>query len=377
MMESKRILNTLGQIDGKYIEEAEAAVRCETGRGIAGQTVAKAGATQQVVPAKSSGRNSENRKIGYSWGALAAACICVIVLGVSVLGGLGTGDLPYVGTLESGESASPEDETGGGESVSPTKGADGNEDSSLPTGETSAVGITIPPVKVELPKGGVSADMSLFFIYQGRFYAEYEHLKGQEDIVGEYLATVSGSIDEWTSSEDYLELTGSMGGEIYTVKGMNPEFMLCSRFGDYVITYINNSGLTLETGADLFEERLCLTGNYRSVEFETRESWHYSKDEVYALGSEHEAAVSRFVEAMNEAEFMWAKDIPLGEGQNNIYNDKEIYHLYFRMDSGMTVHLRLFEGGYVMFAGVRAVCVQVDADSFDNLINCLTAILQR
>lgn len=359
MMESRRILNTIGQIDGKYIEEAEAAVRCETERMTADRTVAKTETIWRGMPAKNTqGSSRKGWKIGYGWSALAAACVCVIVLGVSVLGGLGTGDLPHVGT-ESGES------------VSLTGNTDGSEDSSSPTGETPMVGITIPPVKVELPEKGTSTDMSLFFIYQGRFYAEYEHLKGQDDLVGEYVATVTPSIDEWTSGEDYLELTGTMGGEVYTVKGMNPEFMLCSRFDDYVITYINSSGLTLKTGVDLFEERLCLTGNYRSVEFETRESRHYSKDEVYALGGEHEAAVSRFVEAMNEAEFMWAKDIPLGEGQNNIYNDKEIYHLYFRMDSGMTVHLSLFEGGYVMFAGLRSVCVQVETEAFDALIAIL------
>lgn len=338
-MESKRILNSIGQIDEKYIVEAETAVQCESGR-------------------------VKNRRASYSWGALAAACICVIVLGVSALGKFGTGDLPYVGT-ESGENVSPTGDTGG------------NEDSSSPTDETPMIGITIPPVKVSLPDKGVTADMSLFFIYQGRFYAEYEYLKGQADLIGEYVATVTPSIDEWTSGDDYLELTGTMGGEVYTVKGMNPEFMLCSRFGDDVITYINSSGLTLENGADLFEERLCLTGNYRSVEFENRESWFHSEDEVYELSSEYEATLNRFIEAMNEAEFMWAKDIPLEEGQDNIYDDKENYHLYFRMNSGMTVHLRLFDGGYVMFAGLRSVCVQVDADSFNNLINCLASISQR
>ena len=339
MMESRRILNSIGQIDEKYIVEAETAVQCESGR-------------------------VKNRRVSYSWGALAAACICVIVLGASAFGWFGTGDWPYVGT-ESGES------------VSSTGDSSESKDSFSPTDETTMVGITIPPVKVSLPDKGVTADMSLFFIYQGRFYAEYEHLKGQDDLIGEYVATVTPSIDEWTSGEDYLELTGTMGGEVYMVKGMNPEFMLCSRFGDGVITYINSSGLTLENGADLFEERLCLTGNYRTVEFENRESWYYGKDEVYELGGEHEAAVSRFIEAMDAAEFMWAKDIPLEEGQDNIYDDKEIYHLYFRMNSGMNVHLRLFEGGYVMFAGLRAACVQVDEDSFNSLINYLASISQK
>ena len=107
------------------------------------------------------------------------------------------------------------------------------------------------------------------------------------------------------------------------------------------------------------------------MEYEGRESWFYGKEEVHSVGGEHEAVISRFVEAMNEAEFMWSEDIPLEEGQRNIYDDKEIYHLYFRMENGLTVHLRLFDGGYVMFSALHRVCVQIDETAFSEITELL------
>ena len=67
---------------------------------------------------------------------------------------------------------------------------------------------------------------------------------------------------------------------------------------------------------------------------------------------------------------MYTDDMPLDEGQKNIY-DREIYHLFFRMNNGMTIHLRLYDCGYVRFAGLIPVCVKMDTGTFNALVDLL------
>ncbi|MBQ8813209.1 MAG: hypothetical protein IJZ85_01750 [Lachnospiraceae bacterium] len=346
MMESRQILSALGEIKEKFVLEAEAgepfreagAADVDRAAGKTWRMSRRKAVTGRKKTVTGQRKAEMGRRNGRGWKILTAACAAI--LGVAILGGgLGAGEWFRVGTQSRTE-------------------------------ETPAVGVVIPPLEVSHEENSV-ADMIGFFIYQGRVYVQYRLENGIDDLVGEYVGRATGSIDEWSSEEDYVELAGSISGDIYTVNGMSPEFMLCIPRGEQVDLFINDNGLTLETGADLFEERLHLSGNYLAVEYEGRESWFYGKEEVYSVGSEHETVISRFVEAMNEAEFMWAEDIPLEEGQRNIFDDKEIYHLYFRMENGLTVHLRLFDGGYVMFSALHRVCVQIDEAAFSEMTELL------
>ncbi len=52
-------------------------------------------------------------------------------------------------------------------------------------------------------------------------------------------------------------------------------------------------------------------------------------------------------------------------------DETENYHVYFEMADGTTVHLRLYENGYVRWQGILDICVQVSADSFDTLVNLM------
>lgn len=305
-MENRRILNVLGQVDDKYIEEAAPA----------GRTV--------------------KRRVWTKWAA-AAACLCLIIFGAVIFSNRDT-------------------------TVVYNSGITVSED-----------GVTIPPKQVTLSVAdNVDADMIGFFIYQGRCYVQYEWIFDEVDVIGEYLGTATGMIDEWTPNEGYVELAGSVRGDFYSVNGFDPAFMLCMRRENGAVEiYINDSGLTLKTGADLFEDLLHLSDNYVEVQFETRNSWYNSMNNVFTVKSEYSDAVRSFVAALDDAPFMRTEDIPLSEGQDNIYDALEIYHMYFLTDSGVTIHLRLFEGGYVRFQGIIGACVKVDDESFQALIDLL------
>lgn len=233
-------------------------------------------------------------------------------------------------------------------------------------------GVTIPPLKVSLSKPSENsvADMLAFFIYQGRCYAQYEWIYDNADMVGKYLGTATGLINEWTPQDGYVELAGSVRGDFYEVKGYDPSFMLCMiDETDAVSTYVCNTGITLKYGSELYEDRLHLAGNYCAIEYESRASWYYSKKEIFQL-DDAENVIADFLEQLNSAEFMPRSSLPLKDGESSVF-DTETYHLYFKMNNGTTVHLRLCENGYVFYQGILPVCVQIPEESYGALLGLL------
>ena len=276
----------------------------------------------------------KKKNIGVKWGAM-VACLC----------------LAFVGTVIWQQSTAPNNE-GNGVMISEN-------------------GVTIPKMDISL-SANPKADMIAFFIYQGRCYVQYEWIYTNENIVGEYLGTATGLIDEWTPKEGYVELAGSVKGDFFAVKGYDPVFMLCMKdAAGAVSTYICNTGITLKYGSELYEDRLHLSENYYAIQYETRESWNYSKGELYPFNDNNDIVTS-FIERLGAAEFMPWDIVPSKEGKTHtsIY-DTEIYHVYFKMNNGTTIHLRLYENGYVRFQGLLDVCVQVPEDDFNSLINLL------
>lgn len=235
----------------------------------------------------------------------------------------------------------------------------------------SEEGVTIPPMTVSLskPPENSAADMPAFFIYQGRCYVQNGWIYDNADIVGKYLGTATGLINEWTPQDGYVELAGSVRGDFYEVKGYDPSFMLCMKGTDAVSTYVCNTGITLKYGSELYEDRLHLAENYSAIEYESRASWYYGRDEVRQL-NDADGVVEDFLEQLNSAEFMPRSSHPLEDGRSSIF-DTEIYHLYFKRNDGTTIHLRLCENGYVLYQGILSVCVQVSEESYGALLELL------
>ena len=284
----------------------------------------------------------------------AAACVCIVLGGVFAASRYGIFDQ----ALES--------ESDGAENEMMADGENGLSGGS----DTGSLGVTIPKTEVSL-KAGQTADMLAFFIYDGRMYVQYEWIYDHPELAGEYVGRSTGLIDEWTKKDGYVDFAGSVPGDFYTVNGFDPSFMLCMKYEDgSVSVYVNDNGLTLCKGSDLFEDRLHLSGNYSEVEYQTRHDWVKSLGNVKTLSDESAEVIEAFVDELNKGSFMYTDDMPLEEGQKNIY-DREIYHLFFRMNNGMTVHLRLYDGGYVRYAGLIPVCVKMDTASFDALIALL------
>lgn len=285
----------------------------------------------------------ENRRFWLKTG-IQAACLCVVVLGILSLGKF------------AGSPGALDDSDGSGNEQSAEQAENaGSQD----------VGVTIPKTKMEVKEYLMAeVDMIAFFIYQGRSYVQYEWIDDGESLVGEYLGTATGTIDEWTKEDDYVELSGSIGGDFYSVNGYDTAFMLCMKMENgNISTYINDNGITLTKGSELFEQRLQLAGNYETVLYQTRENWFYDLGEKNEIKDEQLAVTERFVEALNDAIFV--------EGTEISVDEDEIYHMFFEMKNGMTVHLRLYKGGYVRFQGIWGAVAKMDENIFNEMIDAM------
>ena len=231
-------------------------------------------------------------------------------------------------------------------------------------------GVTIPKLNISISENS-SANMIAFFIYQGRVYVQDEWLSNAHNLIGEHLGTATGSINEWTKKEDYVELSGSVYGDFYSVQGYDPSFMLCMSHDDGTVsTYVNNNGITLKYDSELFEDRLHIHDNLEKITYQTRNDWFYDTGITAELKLDS-VEIDAFLNALNSAEFMLLDDIPLNEDDLSVYDAIEIYHLFLKMKNGMIVHLRIFEGGYVNYDGINGICVKVDSEKFNEFINLL------
>lgn len=235
----------------------------------------------------------------------------------------------------------------------------------------TAKGITIPKAEVALSQTeGVAADMLAFFIYQGRCYLQYDWIDHGSDLVGEKVGTATGLIDEWTPAEGYVELAGSVSGDFYTVRGFAPAFLLCMKEeGNAVQLFVCNNGITLYRGSELFEDRLGLSDGLKAVTYEDEDSWYDGEEDIHILHNLD--AVKTLIAAMDEAAFQLSDQADLYEEKKDGGLSKELYHVYCKLDNGVTVTLRLFQGGYVTFTGLPDACVQVPEATFDAFLAAL------
>lgn len=278
-------------------------------------------------------RSKRKKNAWVKWGAM-AACLCLV----------------FMGTMIWRQSA-------------PTYNKDHKEDFGIIVSEE---GVTIPKMNVLLSsKDQAGADMIGFFIYQGRCYVQYEWIYNDVHFIGKRLGTATGLIDEWTQADGYVDFAGSVDGDFYVVEGISPEFMLCMRFDNgAVCTYINDNGITLKTGTDLFEDRLHVSETYTGLTYQNHGAWKSGDEEYFILKESYGQEVLLFLEALNQASFMPREDAPYGYNQ-------VLYHIDLALENGMNVKLRLFPDGYVYFDGIGSVFLKMETEAFERFVALL------
>lgn len=248
-------------------------------------------------------------------------------------------------------------------------------------GVESLAKVEIPAYEfsLEKPKGNVEMDMLAFFIYEGRCYVQSEYYKDGRSVVGDYVGTSIGMIDEWTKEDGYVDYAGSIAGKFYEVKGYDPSFMLCMKFEDGAIeTFINNNGITLGKGSDLIEDRLHLKNNFEKVTFKTQKEWGEGLQVNHVLPEEYNELSNQFLESFSSDDFMYIKDTPLDvNGTGRYHENKDNYYLTFHTKDGLQFDFVLYENGYVSFQAFHSVCVQIDPALYEEMIGTLKNVYEN
>lgn len=227
--------------------------------------------------------------------------------------------------------------------------------------ESERVTVTIPAFKVNLKKeDDLVADMVGLFIYEGRCYVQTcEYMA--KDVIGEYVCTTTGLIDEWTEKDGYVELAGSFAADIYTVKGVDPEFMLCTMYDDGVVeTFIHNNGISINRGAEILEWLGFEVGMEDYTVFASK-----GNSCVNLVSEESLEILDKFFVNFSENEVILREDISAS------INDDDIYHLTIVTEEGVPLRFELLGEGYVSYYGLDKVCVKLDTEVYKRVITLL------
>ena len=244
--------------------------------------------------------------------------------------------------------------------------------------ENTPAQLVIP--SVELPNSpmedGVMADMIGLVVYNGGVYTQAEDYYGDDAtavdaLIGDYLGYASGTIDEWSKKEEYdKNFASTVSGKVYTVKGYDTDFRICIRaevedengnptLWIQFLTRLN--GITLDTGADLFENRLHMQGNVKSIQWQSHADWDLGGKNLRDLNIDS-ACWEDFLNQMNHGKFVytWTDDM-----DQSIYDTSNQVHLILTMEDNTIVRLRLIEGGYVGYDALGWYFVQIPGETFD------------
>lgn len=209
----------------------------------------------------------------------------------------------------------------------------------------SAQVVYVPPLEVEHE----SADMTGFFIYQGRIYSQGGMVQEGQELVGAQLGESSGTIDEWTSENQYLEGTGSIEGPFYEVKGYDPRYLLCMIYDYGVGLFWNNCDITVSTGADVLEEVFRLSDGIAQAEFQKEVGVQGESRHTTPITQLEELEV--WVDALSQAPALSSAGTDMGQCFG---------HLYLTKADGVTVHLKLMGEDYVQIENLPGVCWQME-----------------
>lgn len=242
-------------------------------------------------------------------------------------------------------------------------------------------GIIIPAVEIQDSSNvQIAASMIGLVVYQGKIYTqsnlyEGEKAKELEALVGEHLGYATGSINEWSTQEEYaVEFASTVIGDIYSVNGYDATFRLCMKSeldnGDgttslYIEFFDNLNGITLYSGSDIFEERLHLSEHWISLRYLKHEDWDMGLSNYQEATGITETELNTFFAELDQNAFEYVY-----EKNPDFYSDgREQVHLYLTMQDGTEVKLRLFEDGYVGYDAMGWYFVKMPGEAFDTIFN--------
>lgn len=263
-----------------------------------------------------------------------------------------------------------------GDLPSLSEGSDGNTSGDVsPTSPEYAV--YTDPVNLPENTSGVAADMIGCLVYKGKVYTQsadfytYDAAIAQQ-LVGEYVGEAKDilhCLDYGLSKENWeVEFASTYSGPVYKVNGYSEDFRLCIYVNtdqeQWLQILDNYDGIGLNTGSDLFEERLHITGHVERITYQTHDDWEKQNSEKPFTGVPEEDMNGFFRELCSSP---FVRIDP--ESEPGFYERAETQgHLYLHMKDGTVVELRLIDGGYVGCESLGWIFVKMPGQRFDAVL---------
>ncbi|MET3698787.1 hypothetical protein SAMN05877753_11022 [Bacillus oleivorans] len=231
-------------------------------------------------------------------------------------------------------------------------------------------GIFIPSIELPEKTDGTEMDMIGLIVYNGKIYTQTD-TKIEPDqakaLLGEKLGRTKGSIDEWSSQDDYaVEFASSIGEmDVYAVQGYDKDFRIIAfeeRQGEvFAEFYECLNGITIQDGEDIFG-KLKIAGNVVSAQYRNFSDWDNGINQYYPI--ENEEVLNAFVEELNNAvPYSYQKVEPtLGDYRN----DEAYKRLNLILADGSQVDLVVIKDGYVRY-GFTDVYFKMEDEIFTKM----------
>lgn len=276
-----------------------------------------------------------------------------------------------------------------------------NEGSDIEENENNNIAKEEVPVKegIYVPKqqlGIINPNRQAYrigtLVYKGRVYtAEGTEISLEEGkaLMNKRLGITWDLIEKIRddgTSEVYIDLENlenfasfGNGEEVYTVKGYDDDFRLITynknEYGDFILIWECLNDFILADGSDVFG-KMNINENVNNVTWETFNNWNYGTLEEKEVIIDD--TLNGFIDAMyngipyslEDEEFrkeLFDKESNYNTGEEYFAANEEAQKfMFFKMNDGTKVEIRLFRSGYVYYRGLN-FAFKLDEESFDNM----------
>jgi hypothetical protein len=229
-------------------------------------------------------------------------------------------------------------------------------------------GIVIPAIELpDTTSKNESYDMIGLIVYNGKIYTQTAtsiEVESAKNLLGEKLGRTKGSIDEWSSQDEYTNEFASTIGEmdVYTVKGYDKEFriMVYSERGGEIHAefYECLNGITIGSGQDVFG-KLKIDGNLLNAQYQKFSDWDYNVQNYYPINDP--AILQSFVEALNQTVPYPREGVEAELG--DFRNDDGSKELILNLQDGSQISLFLIKDGFIRY-GFTDVYFKMENEAF-------------
>ncbi|OZM57974.1 hypothetical protein CIB95_06355 [Lottiidibacillus patelloidae] len=229
--------------------------------------------------------------------------------------------------------------------------------------------ITIPEIK--LPEENSKANMIGLIVYNNKIYTQTDTeiiAKHANSLIGDKLGMTKGTIDEWSSHDEYtVEFASTVGiTDVYSVKGYDQDFRIMTyeeKDGKvYAEIFESLNNITIENGEDLFG-KLKIINNVNLAQIRYYSDFYNSTANYQNIADLN--LIHSFFETLNETKPILQEDLPLT--RHDYYNDERFRELIVYLNDGTKVRITLFEGGYVHYGYMPIYFKMEDLEIFNQV----------